>query len=315
MEALQPKISVIVPCYNYGHLITETLYNLQLQTYKNWECIIINDGSTDNTHEVVLAFIENDARFKYISQENKGISSARNLGIDNATGDYIQLLDADDLLEPEKFETQVNFLRTYKEIDIVYGDVKYFYSKSQSIYYKTVNAEQTEWMPRVSGKGQTIISALLKQNIMAINSPLFRKTILDKTGYFDTSLPLVEDWEFWLRCAINNLEFFYLDSKETAALVRMHSISMTRDTWNMRFNELQLKSRLQQLDFHESLRKLLAIEKANVTVSLLYIIAIDVKSGNFQKALKRYNLIKQSINLRKTIGQAVKKFKVKHFEG
>ncbi|RYX81126.1 glycosyltransferase family 2 protein, partial [bacterium] len=94
----QALVTIITPCYNYGKFLAEALDSLLLQTYSNWECIIVNDGSIDNTDEVALQYTAKDQRFKYINQKNGGLPNARNSALKIAQGKYIQLLDADDLL-------------------------------------------------------------------------------------------------------------------------------------------------------------------------------------------------------------------------
>lgn len=112
-------VSIIIPCYNAKKFIVNTLKSVESQDYKNYECIIINDGSTDNTEATVKEYIKNDTRFKLVTQNNKGLSATRNRGIDLAEGDYIYFLDADDLLDSK---TLSNLLKlTNDEIAIVFG--------------------------------------------------------------------------------------------------------------------------------------------------------------------------------------------------
>ena len=92
-----PKVSVIVPCYNQGEYLADALESVLYQTFTDWECIIVNDGSSDNTEEVANKFCELDKRFKYISQTNQGVSAARNNGIKASSGTYILPLDGDDV--------------------------------------------------------------------------------------------------------------------------------------------------------------------------------------------------------------------------
>src|SRR5690554_3213021 len=92
-----PLISIIVTCYNQASYIDETLNSVLNQTYQNWECIIVNDGSTDTTEEVVSKWLKKDNRFQYIASTNKGVSNARNVGIEKAMGTYILPLDGDDV--------------------------------------------------------------------------------------------------------------------------------------------------------------------------------------------------------------------------
>lgn len=101
---LEPKVSVIIPCYNQGDYIGETLQSLQSQYYSNWECVVIDDGSTDNTVAVVDDFCQKDSRILLFSKSNGGSASARNFGLTKVSGDYIQFLDADDILQVEKLE-------------------------------------------------------------------------------------------------------------------------------------------------------------------------------------------------------------------
>ena len=122
---MQPEVTIIVPTYNYGHLIGETLNCLINQVFKDWEAIIIDDGSTDETEKVVLKYTAIDSRIKYSKQENKGVSVARNLGVKLAKGNFIQFLDADDLISPQKINLQLTALKETKA-DICLVTTKYF---------------------------------------------------------------------------------------------------------------------------------------------------------------------------------------------
>src|SRR5690349_10849851 len=99
----EPLVSVIVPTYNYARFIDQTLENLRAQTYERWECIIVDDGSTVDTEEVVSRFIEHEPRVHYIRQANQRQSVAKNTGLAAASGKYVQFLDADDFIESQKF--------------------------------------------------------------------------------------------------------------------------------------------------------------------------------------------------------------------
>jgi len=103
-----PLVSIIVPCYNQSKYIRETLNSIIYQTYKNWECIIVNDGSTDNSESVIFQTIKEDNRFKYIKTPNLGVVSARNTSIRNSSGIYIFPLDSDDTIHPNCIEYCIN---------------------------------------------------------------------------------------------------------------------------------------------------------------------------------------------------------------
>ncbi len=106
---MNPLISVIVPCYLQAEYLDECLQSVYDQTYSNWECIIVNDGSLDNTEEIAKRWLEKDNRFRYIYKENGGLSSARNAGIREAKGEWIQFLDSDDMIHKSKFITKSLF--------------------------------------------------------------------------------------------------------------------------------------------------------------------------------------------------------------
>ena len=241
----KPLVSVIVPTYNYGRFIGETLECLRAQTYANWECIIVDDGSTDDTAEQVARFMERDARFKFLRQENARQAAAKNNGLRNSAGQYIQFLDADDLIEPRKFEQQVEYLERRPEIDIIYGSMRYFTTEDPSDRLYWVWGENKPWMPEVSGSGKEVLAALVQQNIMVINSPLIRRSVVDAVGLFDNGLPPAEDWDYWLRCAVAGMHFQFEDSPGTLALVRWHSSSSSHDRRRMYISMLSIREKVE----------------------------------------------------------------------
>ena len=215
-------ISVIVPCYNYAHFLNETLLSIQSQTYKDWECIIINDGSTDNTEEIANLCILKDNRFRYFKKENGGLSSSRNAGISLALGDYIQFLDADDTLHPEKFEKQLEVFNALPNLDVCYSDFLFF--NDQNEYYRSE-------FPRTTLNSNPLLDFIMNwgfEFIIPIHSPLFKQRIIKETEIlFDLSLKAREDWLFWITISQNTANFYFLN--EPLAFYRKHSSSMVHD--------------------------------------------------------------------------------------
>ena len=189
---MNPKVSVIVPCYNQAQFLAETLDSLLAQTHENWECIIVNDGSTDDTEAVAKEYCNKDNRFIYHKKENGGLSSARNAGLDIAQGDYVQFLDSDDILLPNKFEYQIRAMETNKSdvcvchhsmftTDINQTWENFF---SQSIYDLTYHGFVYNW-------GETFV--------IAIHSGLFSHSFLKNHHIrFDEQVRAMEDWHFWV---------------------------------------------------------------------------------------------------------------------
>jgi glycosyltransferase involved in cell wall biosynthesis len=167
-----------VPCYNYGHYLANTLESLLAQSWQFWECIIVDDGSNDNTMQVATSFANQDVRFHYIHQRNQGLSAARNTGIRTCKGSYIQFLDADDMLEAKKMELQLSYLEQHHDVDIVYGNVRYFNEQASTSTPAQIDEQRIIGVSNVSGSGKEILHPLIQGNIMVVNAPLIRKKYL-----------------------------------------------------------------------------------------------------------------------------------------
>ncbi|MEN9342193.1 MAG: hypothetical protein RIQ54_449, partial [Candidatus Parcubacteria bacterium] len=192
MVIQQQFVSVIIPCFNGSEYIGEAVQSALNQTYKNVEVIVVDDGSTDGTGEIVKNIQKDHLNLKYIYQENGGISSARNAGIKSALGKYIALLDSDDIFLPKKLERQVQYLQKNPQCDVVYCDIWHFYEETpdelrdlQYTYYS-----RNEILPQ-----------LLRKNFINPLSVVARKNVFEKYGYFNCSFKKSEDWECWLRWA------------------------------------------------------------------------------------------------------------------
>lgn len=241
-----PLVSVVVPSYNYGHLIRETLDSLAAQTYGAWECVVVDDGSTDDTRAVVEAYAAREPRVRYVWQENRKLSAARNTGLRRASGDYFQFLDADDLVEPRKFERQVGYLERHADVDIVYSGARYFGAGGGGLSHSrgySVWDDGGSWMPEVSGRGGELMGKLLRNNIMVVNSPLVRRRVVEAVGEFDTGLTSLEDWDYWTRCAAAGMYFRFDDAEGVRALVRAHALSMSLDGRRMLRMALKVRRR------------------------------------------------------------------------
>lgn len=185
-----PTVSAIVPTFNRADLIAETLESIVNQTFDDWECIVVDDGSTDGTRSIVEEFVIRDPRFRYVWQENSSAANARNRGIRIAAGEYIAFLDSDDLICPDKLEWQVATLQRDSEAVLVYGDTFHFRNGNLADGYL--------YLERVANKPQGwAFESLL--TCSSIYAPLVRTACLRQLGGFDTTLASAEDWDMWLR--------------------------------------------------------------------------------------------------------------------
>ncbi len=184
------KVSVIIPAYNSAQFIAETIQSVLAQTYADFEIIVVDDGSTDTTLDVLSSFGE---QIKVLAKPNGGPASARNLAIRNASGEYIAFLDADDLWMPEKLAEQVAFLETHPEVGMTY---------SEALMFSEVGGEK-QIRGKIGFTGETSFCHLLLGDHIPNSTVMMRRECVDKIGWLNESRALVavEDYEYWLRLA------------------------------------------------------------------------------------------------------------------
>jgi glycosyltransferase involved in cell wall biosynthesis len=185
-ETRDPLVSVIVPCYNGAAFLEEALRSALAQSYAEVEVVVVDDGSTDSSREIARRL-----PVRYIHQENRGLSEARNTGIRESKGSYLVFLDADDRLKPNAIETGLQALALHPGCAMAVGD--HVFIAANGSYLASSNKE---------GPAHSHYAALLKSNfIEMISSVLFRRSIFDTVGGFNTTLRVAEDYELYLRIA------------------------------------------------------------------------------------------------------------------
>ncbi|RZK16460.1 MAG: glycosyltransferase family 2 protein [Flavobacterium sp.] len=220
-----PLVTIIIPCYNQAIFLNDSVGCIINQTYSNWECIIINDGSRDDTGEVAKQFAKHDNRIKYIEKENGGLASARNAGLKNATGEYIQFLDADDIIENEKLALSVEAFNKNPENNFVISDFVMHHMYESKFILPKVN---------LSNMNLTFDYLLLNWDPYGFNfpihSPVYKASVL-KEFYFNENFRAVED-------LILHLQIFkyynnYSSINKPLAVYRKHGSNMTGDKTHM----------------------------------------------------------------------------------
>ncbi len=191
-----PKVSIVIPTFNRAESLKKTLNSILAQTYRDYEVIIVANGSTDNTQEVVTEF--KDPRLKYVFQDGSGSpASPRNTGIKITVGRFIAFCDDDDLWLPEKLAKQVRFLQDNKQYNICYTRMKRF-------------NKQTEWINPDEGSEDSANSrSLLYKNTIPLSSVILRKEVFENNESFDEAKSIAgsEDYECFLRLSKNNKLF------------------------------------------------------------------------------------------------------------
>ena len=181
------KVSVIIPTYNRANYIARAVNSVLNQTCKEYEIIVVDDGSTDTTKDVVMQF---QNKVKYFRQENQGSAAARNRGIQESRGEYIAFLDSDDYWVPEKLEEQVKVLDAHKNVGIVYARMPIINEKGERLGTKPAG---------ISGKN---FKELLEVwGDLPTSTVMTRRACFDKAGMFDTTLTTMQDIDMWLRIA------------------------------------------------------------------------------------------------------------------
>ena len=197
-----PRVSIIVPTFNLARYIGRALESVFAQTYVDYEVIVVDDGSTDDTLEVLAQFA---GKLQYHHQTNKGVGAARNEGLIRAHGELIAYLDADDMWYPKKLERQVDFLDTHKQCGIVHSDVAVI-DEEDRIIYSRFNQQTKREIPQ----GQCLMTLLRYGHIQPL-TVLERRECVELIGGFDERLRGVEDYMRWVLMAIEGVEFGYID--------------------------------------------------------------------------------------------------------
>ena len=212
-----PLVSVIIPTYNRADWLTEAIDSVLAQSYPSCELIIVDDGSTDRTRELIAGYKQ---PLHYLYQPNQGVSSARNLGIRSATGQYIALLDSDDLWLPQKVEQQVAIMEQCPELQLCH---------TEEIWIRRgvrVNPKKKH-----QKYGGYIFPYCLPLCVISPSSAMIRRSLFDEIGYFDETLPACEDYDLWLRIT-KTYPVYFID---TPLIVKRggHEDQLSRKHWGI----------------------------------------------------------------------------------
>lgn len=217
-----PLVSIIIPCYNQAHFVRDALDSALAQDYPAFEVILVNDGSTDDL-EAQVAGYRADARVRMIAQENRGLSAARNRGIQESRGDFVKFLDSDDWLAPTALTRLVQAFQTapdQAELGLVYCDAMYVDVQGRPLPTQSV----AELRRVLSGD---ILPSLLVGGYFPPSTVLVPRRVLEQVGLFDERLRRVEDHELWMRMMCEGYRALFVPEKLT--YYRRHSANISLD--------------------------------------------------------------------------------------
>lgn len=221
MEMTERKVSIIVPCYKQAVYLPETLDSVLSQTYTLWECIIVDDGSPDNTKEVAQEYVNKDSRFKYVFKENGGLASARNFGLKVAEGEFVLPLDSDDIIAPDYLEEAIRVFEEASQTKLVYcwGVLFGYRTGPWNVYYKDYKS-------------------LLRDNSIFCSAVFRREDALSVGGYDEQMLYGYEDWEFLIRFLDDDSRvyqiprpLFHYRTKPTSMLTSISTVASCKQKW------------------------------------------------------------------------------------
>ena len=214
-----PKVDIIVPAYNASNFLSEALQSVLAQTFTDWRILLVDDGSTDNTLEIARTFEQQcGPKIKIISQENRGLSAARNAALQHASAEFIALLDADDIWFPIRLEKSIASFEGRPEFGLSYGSITYVDQQGMINGTPKLESRNAEgWIAR------GIYTRALNLPCPTIT---FRRVCIDQVGYFDETLRAAEDRDLWLRIS---LQYQVVRIPEVIALYRTSSGSMSTD--------------------------------------------------------------------------------------
>jgi glycosyltransferase involved in cell wall biosynthesis len=213
-RSLTPAVSIVMATYNYARFIAQAIESVQAQTFTNWELIIVDDGSTDDTSHVVDTYLR-DSRIRYHRTQNHGQPSAKNTGIRLCAAPLIAFLDADDAWLPMKLERQLPLLDIDSRIGVTYTNRWIMDERGEII-------TRTEKLPMFRGD---VVEFAFRQTIPPFSSTIVRKCVFEKVGLFYEDIPLAIDYDLWFRAAME-FHFDYVD--EPLLLYRTGHANLSR---------------------------------------------------------------------------------------
>jgi glycosyltransferase involved in cell wall biosynthesis len=256
-----PQVSVIIPCYNQGRFLGEAVDSILAQTHGAWECLIINDGSTDNTAEIAVSYARRDERIRCLHQHKRGLGGARNRGLAESRGVYVQFLDADDILLPEKIERQLQILQGQKEPSLAYCDFYVTDGADLSELFTNELCEPRLIMERalfdIASRWETELSIPI--HCFLINLRLLREGQVN----FDEGLRSHEDWDLWMR--IFRSDPVIKHAPEKLAVYRRHNDAMctNRDIMWQGYSKA-IDNQLRLFEGHRQMQKILKLKKTEI---------------------------------------------------
>lgn len=243
MQQPQPHVSVVIPLFNRINLIQETLSSLKAQTYQNWEGIVVDDGSTDGSYDLVKKIAQQDSRIKLIKRhrEPKGAPTCRNIGAELAAGKYLVFLDSDDLLASFCIEQRLNYFQTYPDYDFLVFPMLMFEK----------NPYDLSFLWNVPTKEDNLTRFLRMDAVWQTTCPIYKKDSFQKFGGFDENLSYWQDFELHIRILSKNHKYKIVPSAQPDCFYRKHEMNTISQTRQLSHERLKYMIQIYQKIYQE----------------------------------------------------------------
>lgn len=275
-----PLVSIIIPTFNRAHLIGETLDSVLAQTYENWECIIVDDGSTDNTAEVVGAYIQKDGRFQYHHRpvdRLPGGNAARNYGFELSKGEYVQWFDDDDIMHSNKLFFQMESLLSSS----------YNFSVCQTLNFKNDIGEFYGLRPDKIKETDPFVSYLKEDLVLFTPSTIWKRSLLILGNYkFNEELKASQEWEFYCNVFFNEKFYDYLE--KPLVYIRYHNKRISSSNPSSKFWNYYL-ARL--IVYEKYNKKIGAVELKYLINYFVSVYVILLKRKEYKMSFKIFRVI------------------------
>lgn len=237
------KISVIIPTFNRSNVIIDALETVRLQTYANWECLIVDDGSSDNSEGLITNYIQDDSRYKFIKRpttRRKGAATCRNIGLENANGQFVQFLDSDDLMASNKLEVQVNHLKN----EALNSMATCRYGISRPPFQKTKIINGLQIFKDFDSPINLLKTFATSFSYFPLHSYMIPMSIIQKTEPWNEELSVNDDGEYFTRIILNSAKVTFCPltyviyragagNRITTKITKDSGIKSYVDSWNM----------------------------------------------------------------------------------
>jgi glycosyltransferase involved in cell wall biosynthesis len=288
-------VTIITPCFNQGRFLNDALKSIYNQSYNNWECIVVNDGSDDNTETIAKEWCNKDSRFRYLRTDHQGPSAARNIGLENCSGQFIQFLDGDDIIKPEKLKLQIESLQGTGNNAISICD---YFPSIENDLSKELQGRYTSPFFKSSDYLREMIVNWEYQLSIPIHCFLFNSNFFKENHIrFNENLPNHVDWECWMNIFKLNPEIRFVNEKLAIYRIQPGGICNNK--------ELMKKGFLQAIDI-----QLYKFDNHSKEYGLLEKKINQVKYGVFSKNRIWIYIVVIYRNTRRLVGKILRNLKL-----